>query len=183
MIIKDKTDKLNAISLVQAPATESNFLKLSKQIDLKLSFDEDKMEVTGAVLIPDQLIYRNIKGKEFEIFFSAETIKELSVILMAENNNNNSITLDHLTAVTDINIIELWTISDSNIDKSVALGLEPHPINTLMCTMKVNNIETWERVKNDELNGFSIEGILTPVLVDTDTLEMQLNKIIDILNA
>src|SRR6056297_1738724 len=67
------------ISLVNKPAVKSNFVYMSeeqKQSLYKLA-SEEKQEVVGAVLIPNQPIYRNQDGKEFYINFTEEAIEDL----------------------------------------------------------------------------------------------------------
>jgi len=61
-----------AISLVEDPAIESDFIALSKE-KILLQTDEKRM-VTGAVLIPDKPIYRIRDGREYYIVFDAQTI-------------------------------------------------------------------------------------------------------------
>ena len=75
LTIKDvNEDGVFAISLVENPAIEENWVHLSSyQIDLKV-VDEEKRIVVGYALIPDKRIYRNQNGKEFNIFFSAEIV-------------------------------------------------------------------------------------------------------------
>jgi hypothetical protein len=43
------------------------------------------------------------------------------------------------------------------MDKSTALGFDV-PKGTWMVSYKINNKETWQKIKNGELNGFSITG-------------------------
>ena len=68
-----------AISLVDEPAIESNFIYLSKEKPVQICLEtSEKHIVMGAVLIPDKPIYRNQDGEEFYIQFSAETIEKLA---------------------------------------------------------------------------------------------------------
>ena len=63
-----------AISLVDEPAIESNFIYLSKEKPVQICLEtNEKHIVMGAVLIPDKPIYRNQDGEEFYIQFSKET--------------------------------------------------------------------------------------------------------------
>ena len=45
-----------AISFVELPANEHNFVTLGKQRPVKLSLDKQKQILTGVVLIPEQPI-------------------------------------------------------------------------------------------------------------------------------
>ena len=47
------------------------------------------------------------------------------------------------------------------MDKSLVLGLNADlPIGTWFAGFKVNNIETWDRIKSGELKGFSVEAMI-----------------------
>lgn len=159
-----------AISLVEEPAIEENFVALKKDEE-KVVFlqSEEKHMLYGAVLIPDKDIYRCNHTKdveisnteqEFYISFTKESIEKMSQEFMKEYRQGN-VTLDHETDASEVTVVESWIKSDLYKDKSVALGLNPDlPIGTWFCGMKVNNIDTWERVKNGELRGFSVESML-----------------------
>jgi len=74
---KDDSEGVFAISLVNDPATQETFIALSKQEQIQLAeVDKEKRILIGLVLQPDQLIYRNQGGEEFNIVFSAETINQ-----------------------------------------------------------------------------------------------------------
>ena len=68
---------------------------------------------------------------------------------------------DHKDIANEVCVVESWLKSDLYKDKSVALGLNPNlPIGTWFCGMKVNNVDTWKRIKSGELKGFSVESVL-----------------------
>ena len=65
-----------AMSFVELPANESNFVALQRQRPVKLSIDKQKQLLTGVVLIPDQLIYRNdVQLGEYYLKFTAAEIE------------------------------------------------------------------------------------------------------------
>ena len=152
-----------AISLVESPAIEEEFLAFSKdekQIEMKLSEDE-KHIVYGAVLVPDKDIYRNSNGNEFFVSFTKESIEKMSQEFMKEYRQHD-ITTDHEEEASEVFVVESWLKTDLFKDKSVALGLnDTLPVGTWFVGMKVNNIETWERIKSGELNGFSVESLIS----------------------
>lgn len=151
-----------AISLVEYPAIEEVLVALEKQKEVKVQMtSEDKHMVYSAVLVPDKPIYRrNEDGEEFYVEFTKESIEKMSIDFM-KSYRQNEITLDHETQASDITIVETWLKSDMYKDKSVALGLNPDlPVGTWFCGMKVNQIDAWERVKNGELRGFSVESLI-----------------------
>ena len=50
---------VNAISIVESPAIESDFIALSKEQEIKLAeVDKEKRVLMGAALIPNKTIFR-----------------------------------------------------------------------------------------------------------------------------
>lgn len=151
-----------AISMVEAPAIESDFVALSKEEEDKqqvfLESNERHM-VYGAALIPEKDIYRNNGEQEFYISFTKESIEKMSQDFMKEYRQHE-VKTDHEDVANEVCVVESWLVEDSYKDKANALGINV-PEGTWMVGMKVNNIETWERVKSGELKGFSVESMLT----------------------
>lgn len=151
-----------AISMVEAPAIESDFVALAEQKEEKqqvfLESNERHM-VYGAALIPEKDIYRNNGEQEFYISFTKESIEKMSQDFMKEYRQHE-VKTDHDEVANEVCVVESWLVEDSYKDKANALGINV-PEGTWMVGMKVNNIETWERVKAGELKGFSVESMLT----------------------
>lgn len=149
-----------AISLVESPAIESEFVALSAEEPQKVFLERDERHmVYGAALIPDKDIYRNDGEHEYYINFSSESIERMSQDFMKEYRQHE-ITLDHEDNANEICVTESWLVEDPYRDKSNALGIEV-PAGTWMVGMKVNNLEAWERVKKGELKGFSVESLIS----------------------
>ena len=146
---------LFAVSLVEEGAIESNFIALSKQKE-SIQLQEEKRLLIGAALIPDKPIYRNINGREFYITFDSPTIEKLAQSFIA-NDYQHNITVAHQEDVEDVVVVESW-IKTSENDKSVGYGLN-EPIGTWFIGMKVNNEEIWQKIKDGDYKGFSIEDI------------------------
>lgn len=147
---------LFAVSLVEDPAIESNFIALSKEKQI-IQLENEKRLLVGAALIPNKPIYRNINGKEFYISFDEATIEKLAQDFLA-NDYQHNITIEHQEGVDDITVVESW-IKTSENDKSVGYGLN-EPIGTWFISVKVNNEEIWNKVKNGDYKGFSIEAMV-----------------------
>lgn len=147
-----------AISLVDEPAIESDFIYLSKQKEKQIFLEKDEKHlIIGPVLIPDKPIYRNNGEEEYFIQFSSETIEKLAYEYLM-NGRMYSVTTQHEEVADDICLVESW-IKTSDNDKSNEYGMDV-PVGTWMCSMKVNNDEVWQRVKGGELRGFSIESFV-----------------------
>jgi hypothetical protein len=157
LTIKDvNEDGVFAISLVENPAIEENWVHLSShQIDLKV-VDEEKRIVVGYALIPDKRIYRNQNGKEFNIFFSADTIRQTAELYMKQLNNNN-VTTEHEKKIDGASVIESWITEDEKYDKVNLYNLKPI-VGGWAVMMKIYNDEAWKSVKDGTFKGYSIEG-------------------------
>ena len=152
-----------AISLVESPAIEETLVALEEQKPIKVQLaDEEKYMVYSAVLVPEKPIYRrNEDGDEFYIEFTKESIEKMAQEYLM-NYRQNEITLDHETMANDITLVESWIKTDMYKDKSVAIGLsEDLPIGTWIAGLKVNQIDAWNRIKNGELRGFSVESMIS----------------------
>jgi hypothetical protein len=179
---KDKLSGIDAVSVVQSPAIEENFIYLSKhEIELK-EVDAEKRILMGAALIPDKQIFRRNKEEEYYIFFSKDTVRQASELFLMNSNQNNA-TYEHDQKLKGLSVVESWIIEDEKQDKSVKYGFSL-PIGTWMISMKVNNDEVWQDVKDGKVKGFSIEGYfadkLEMSLQDAEEQEL-INKIIEIL--
>ena len=160
---------VNAISLVEHPAIESNFIALkADEIPVKLAKDEERRVVMGAVLIPDKPILRkDPKTKEeFYIYFSSDTIQNVAEHFLLRGNQSKA-TLEHEKSAAGITLVESWLVVDSEKDKSAYYELG-YPAGTWVAALKVNNQEIWDNIKNGDILGFSIEGYFGMEMRDID---------------
>jgi hypothetical protein len=168
-LIIDETEKLSgvdAVSIVEFPAIESNFISLNEQLVLA-KVDTEKKILMGAALIPNKNIYRRNGEDEYYIFFSDDTVRKASELFLMNSNQNNA-TLEHDKKLKDLSVVESWIVEDAEMDKSKKYGLNA-PVGTWMVSMKVNNEQIWnDFVKTGKVKGFSIEGYFA------DKLEMSL---------
>ena len=150
-----------AVSFVTEPAIEETFVALKKDKEdiICLSTNEKHM-CYGAVCVPDKEIYRNDASGEYTITFSKESIEKMSQNFM-KNYRQGNVTLQHSEDAENIVLVESWIKADMSADKSIALGLNPElPVGTWFAGYKVNDTDTWDRIKNNELRGFSIEAVI-----------------------
>jgi hypothetical protein len=174
----EKEGSINKMSLVEKPAIEVNFLKLSEDNkELQFSKNEEKRNITGAALIPNKKYYRNSEffektlnmNSDGYIFFSENTVKECAIDFL--KNADNSINLQHSDNVdkNDVVLIESWLIETKN-DKAYDLGFSSDelPVGTWMMTQHINNDNIWNDIKNNKINGFSIEGSPAITLVNSN---------------
>ena len=152
---------IEAISIVDKPAIEENFIALKEQTKVNLAeIDKEKRILMGAALIPNKNIYRTDGEDEYYIYFSDDTVRKASELFLMRGNQNKS-TLEHEAELNGLTVVESWIIEDEVHDKSRKYGLDM-PVGTWMVSMKVNNDEVWENyVKTGLVKGFSIEGYFT----------------------
>ena len=154
----DETDEVSgieAISVVENPAIESDFIALKNQEFKLAEVDKEKRILMGAALIPNKPIYRQSGEQEYYIYFSKATVRKASELFFINGNQNNT-TLEHELQLKGLTAVESWIV-ESEQDKSRMYDLNV-PMGTWMVSMKVNNDDVWKKVKAGEVKGFSIEG-------------------------
>jgi len=125
---------------------------------LTFNYDDDKMEITGAALIPNKLIVRTSPtGELYYVYFSEDTVKKLSYKFMREKRLDAT-NIEHTSIeAKDTYIVESWLIEDSYDDKANALGLD-YPKGSWVITMKTDDPKVWSDIKSGKYAGFSVEG-------------------------
>lgn len=159
-LILDENEEMTgieAVSIVENPAIESDFIALASDEVQLAKLDEEKKLLMGAALIPNKPIYRKRNDTDFYVYFSKDTVRKASEMFF-QNGNQNNATLEHDMEVKGLTVVESWIVEDNQMDKSTMYGLNV-PNGTWMISMKVNNEEVWqEYVKENKVKGFSIEG-------------------------
>ena len=157
---EDTSKGVYALSVVENPAMQDLWITLSehpKEVNLTLA-NEEKRLLLGAALIPDKRIYRNVDGNEFYITFNAQTIEKLAHSFLKNGNQNNS-SLEHETQLSGMSVVEAWIVQDPNNDKSNSYG-KTYEKGTWVTMMKVDNEDVWQKAKNGEIKGFSIDALI-----------------------
>jgi len=147
---------IDAISVVENPAIESDFVALKNQEFKLAEVDAEKRILMGPALIPNKPIYRKSEDKEYYIYFSKKTVKKASELFLMRGKQNNS-TFEHQIQLEGMAVVESWLVEDDKLDKSRKYGLDV-PVGTWMVSVKVNNDQVWQEVKAGKVKGFSIEG-------------------------
>lgn len=151
---------INAISLVDVPAVEKDFLCFSEEKKpVKLNFDNSKHIITGVVCLADTPIYRYSEGYgEYYVVFTKDTILKM-VEKFAKQNLFQSINLQHddTKFVDGIYMFESYIIDK---DRGICpLEFSDIPNGSWICSYKVENEALWnEIITGNKLNGFSLQG-------------------------
>lgn len=153
-------DGIEAISLVEFPAIEENFVALSKhKVEFK-TVDTEKRIIVGLALVPDKPIYRRSGNNEYNIIFSKETVRKASELYLKRLKLNNA-TLEHDEQMTSgVSVIESWIVEDPLKDKTALYGLNAVK-GAWAVVMKIDNEEVWGDVKSGKYLGLSIEGMFS----------------------
>lgn len=178
-IVVDPTDEqtgVYAVSLVDEPAIEVDWIKLSKQdaIEMLFAANKDKQMLFGPLLIPNKLIYRRDEsGNEYNIVFDEETIQ-----IIADKYNENKLgdvfNFQHSDQKVEAVLLQNWIVG--KVDKSQDMGFSL-PEGTWFGGVKVKDEGFWlNEVKTEKVKGFSVEIMAGTRLIEM-TAEADKNKI------
>ena len=164
LVVSDENEDLtiDAISLVNSPAIEQDFVYFGKEKN-NLTFakvDEEKRMVVSPALIPNKQIFRYDPNtdSEYYVYFSPETVRKASELYLKHNNHHKA-TYEHQDRVSGVLTVESW-VKEGDMDKSKLYGFDL-PNGTWFVKMKITNSELWEKIKAGQLKGLSIEGYFT----------------------
>jgi hypothetical protein len=151
-----------------------------KKRNFSFNIDDEKRIVMGPVMIPNKMILRRDEdGSPFYIYFSKKTIRKMAEKFFRTNKHNNT-DINHDENITNDNtLIESWISESIRHDKSYKYGFAL-PEGTWYVSYKINDDETWERIKQGELKGFSLAGGFIQKMKPVDP-DKTLDEIKDIL--
>ena len=161
LVIDEENEALaiDAISLVTSPAIEVDFVFFGKEKN-NLTFakvDEEKRELIAPALIPNKQIYRYDANtdSDYYVYFSKDTVKKAAYSYLKHNNHHKA-TYQHEQRVAGVLTVESW-IKEGDQDKSKLYGFDLAD-GTWFVKMKIENDDLWNKIKEGELKGLSIEG-------------------------
>ena len=109
---------IEAISVVENPAIEEDFIALKEHKDIKLAeVDAEQRILMGPALIPNKKIFRKGEEDDYYIYFSEDTVRKASELFLSRGKQNNS-TLEHDVKLNGLSVVESWIIEDKKKDKS-----------------------------------------------------------------
>jgi len=164
-LVSPSQSDVYAISIVDQPAIESNFIALAKQekpMKFKIQSEEKRM-LYGSALRADFPIYRCYDYgndlDEFYVEFSADAIRRLMVKFM-KNYSQKNWTKDHMDFAEGLTVVESWIVEDPERDKANVLGLTDFGKGDWMIGVKVDDDELWHSIKEGRWHGFSVEAFV-----------------------
>ena len=174
--LDNSADGIAKMSLVEFPAVEQDFLAFTRQESIKFSINEEKRIVFGPAIRADYPIYRvsPTMGEYFTVF-TKDVIEELYQKFMIDGLQNQ-VNLEHSTDTDGVYLIQSFI-------KDINKGVNPVDFPSVedgswFVAYKVINDDVWNKVKQGEFNGFSIEGWFGLEEVKEDELEKLIDDIL-----
>lgn len=137
----ENTQGVFGISFVESPAINKNFVYQSEAKAIQL-FQTDiyKREVTGPLLVPNQLIIRiDDEGQPFYIRWSKDTIYKSLLKWCAEKYSRTTIEHSELSTNT---LLDLYIKDDGE----------------LWCRYHIDDDNLWQKILEGSVKGFSVEA-------------------------
>jgi len=171
LTIEEKMDEVFAISLVENPAIESDFIYFGKQEIQFAKVDTEQRMLIGPVLIPDKKILRvDGEGKPYQVYLSKDTIKQVAQNYLMKKYTDKA-TLEHDKSIKGVHLVESW-IKEGRLDKSNSYGLAGLPEGTWMGMFKITDDKLWNNyIKTGVVKGFSIEGLFSHKLIHASMID------------
>ena len=158
-IIDNEEAGMVTISLVDFPATESDFQAFEEQKKLiKFAVEnEEKHIVRGLVMAANMLIYRiHPHFGEYYIYYDAETLRVMAERYL-KNNFQNNVDLNHDGELVEgVDMVQFF-IKDTENGVNPK-GFEDYADGSLFAEFHVNNEDVWNAIKDGTYAGFSLEG-------------------------
>lgn len=161
---------MTAISIVDRPAIESEFISFKEQKEKRRNIiqlmDEKKKIVSGLALIPNKMIYRiDENNEEYLGYFSDTTIENIMNKFMnsAEMGVTKKINLNHNSEDTvKAHLIESFILrTPEMVDAVVKMGIEDAKLGSWFVSYQFDTSEDFKKVIESNFTGFSIEIFLT----------------------
>ena len=158
------------ISIVKNPAVGEGDLVL-------MSAQEIKGVFYAPVMIPDLQIQRidEETGEKYMVYYDAETVEQLANNYFKQNGNSNTNIEHSQDGIEGVYPVESWIVQDPENDKSKAIGMPTQKQGTWIMGYKCDSPEILQQIKEQLLQGLSIEGLLDTE-EDTDNPIAKFNK-------
>lgn len=188
--LDDDSEYMSAISFVESPAVEYQFITFNKEKpQLKFSVDDElEHKVTSVVCLCDVPIYRYSPDMgEYYVKFDKTAIDNM-IYKYSKLGLNNMVNLQHdeNQFVDGCTMVEMYQVNRKNgiVHKDFDV-----PDYSLMATFKIENQAVWDDIISGKCNGYSLElySSLEPTntfieMERVDNIEIPLQEDEDYLN-
>lgn len=152
--------EVNFIAFVDKPAIERNFLTFAAEKSY-FALNEEQRIVSGPAMVAESLIYRRDQQGEYNVFFSADTIKQIALKFFKKDYQKNlNLFHDPNLPLDGVTIFESF-VSDKSRGIQPMKGFEDLPDGSWFISAKIENDQLWAKIKSGEVKGFSVEGIFS----------------------
>ena len=155
------------IAITDNPAIEEYFLKFSNE-EIKLEFNADKQIITGPVMTPNKLIYRNDALGERFVTYDEDGIRTAASLFMKNGLKFNS---EHSANILPIEILESYFALEGNTFNV--------PVGSWIVSAKVNDSELWSKLKENNM-GFSFQALFSNELIGTEQINFNKDEKMDL---
>lgn len=158
--IKDNSHKVGSVE----HRTISRELNVADKLlrgfySLQFELNEEQKIVSGPAMVADSLIYRRDQQGEYNVFFSADTIKQIALKFFKKDYQKNlNLSHDPNLPLDGVTIFESF-VSDKSRGIQPMKGFEDLPDGSWFISAKIENDQLWAKIKSGEVRGFSVEGI------------------------
>ena len=180
MINEDINDdaEVNFVALVDRPAIQRNWNAFKEKYKFEIS-SEEKRIISGALMLADTPIFRSdATHGDYYVMFSKDTIFKIAQKFFKKGYQANvNLMHDPSQKVDGVVMFESF-ISDKDRGILPMKGFEDAPDGSWFGSFKVEDDETWQKVKNGDVRGFSVEGIFEYGKAQKKTKEEEMMEMI-----
>ena len=151
--------QVDFIALVDRPAIQKNWNAFNKTQKFEI-VNEDRRIISGAIMLADTPIFRSdATYGDYYVAFSRDTILKIVQKFFKKGFQSNvNLMHDSSAQFENVTLFESF-ISDPSRGIMPMKGFEDAPVGSWFGSMIVDNEEAWQKVKNGEIMGFSVEGL------------------------
>lgn len=178
----DNESGVNYVALVDAPATDKQWMAFNKHYQFKSSAPEKRI-ISGALMVANLPIYREDSqlGKYYVVFDKETIFKIVKKYFRNGNTSNVNMMHDSKAKVDGVYMIESLII-DKARGTTAPAGYGDLPDGSWFGSFRVDNEEVWkEFISTGIFKGFSVEGFFKQeYMVDatSQTLESLHDRIV-----
>lgn len=161
LINEDVNDdaEVNFVALVDRPAIQKNWNAFKNKVKFEI-VSEEKRIISGPLMLADTPIFRSdATHGDYYVTFSKDTILKIAQKFFKKGYQAN-VNVEHNPdyKVEDMVMFESF-ISDKDRGIAPMKGFEDAPDGSWFGSFKVDSEDAWNKVKNGEVKGFSVEGV------------------------
>ncbi len=151
--------EVNFVALVDRPAIQKNWNAFKDKVKFEI-VSEEKRIISGPLMLADTPIFRSdATHGDYYVTFSKNTILKIAQKFFKKGYQAN-VNVEHNPdyKVEDMVMFESF-ISDKDRGIAPMKGFEDAPDGSWFGSFKVDSDDAWNKVKNGEVKGFSVEGV------------------------